>query len=302
MPIQLPPISRRRFLAGSAVAGVSLIFDHKLFAAQPTDPHSRVLLADTHIAADRNQIGRGVNMTDNFKTVAQEFIALPKRPAGVLINGDCAYNTGEQGDYVTLTELLQPIRQAGPPIHLTLGNHDERNHFWDALTKAKAANRPIADKHVAILRTQRANWLLLDSLETTNVTPGLLGDAQRDWLAKTLDANADKPAIVFAHHNPQKDNAPAGLKDTEKFFEVIEPRKQVKAYIFGHTHNWNIEKTAGGVHLINLPPVAYVFEKGKPNGWVYATVQPDSLRLEMHCLDRTHKTHGQVLDLKWRTG
>jgi 3',5'-cyclic AMP phosphodiesterase CpdA len=302
MPIQLPPISRRRFLAGSAATGVSLVFDHKLFAAQPTDPHSWVLLADPHIADDRNQIERGVNMTDNLKTVVQEFIALPKRPAGVLIDGDCAYGTGEPGDYATLTEQLQPIRQAGIPIHLTLGNHDERTHFWNALTEAKATKRPLADKHVALLQTSRANWLLLDSLETTNVGPGLLGDAQCDWLAKTLDANADKPAIVFAHHNPQKDNAPAGLKDTQHFFEVIEPRKQVKAYIFGHTHNWNVTKTDSGIHLINLPPVAYVFEKGKPNGWVQATLQPDSLRLELHCLDRTHQDHGQVLDLKWRTG
>jgi len=118
MPIQLPPISRRRFLAGSVAAGVSLVFDHKLYAAQPADPYSWALLADTHIAADRNQIGRGVNMADNLKKVAQELIALPAQPAGVLVDGDCAYNTGEAGDYATLTELLQPIRQAGVPIHL----------------------------------------------------------------------------------------------------------------------------------------------------------------------------------------
>lgn len=220
----------------------------------------------------------------------------------MLINGDCAYLTGEQADYATLTELLQPIRQSGFAIHLTLGNHDERNHFWEALAGAKAGMHAVADKHVAILRTPRANWFLLDSLEATNVTPGLLGDAQCDWLAKTLDANADRPAILFAHHNPQKGDAPAGLKDTRKFLDVIEPRNQVKAYLFGHTHNWNIGKTESGIHLINLPPVAYVFEKGKPNGWVHATVQRDSLRLEMHCLDRTHKDHGVVLDLKWRTG
>ena len=25
-----------------------------------------------------------------------------------------------------------------------------------------------------------------------------------------------------------------------------------------------------GIHLINLPPTAYVFEEGKPSGWVRA--------------------------------
>ncbi|MBI3851794.1 MAG: metallophosphoesterase [Verrucomicrobia bacterium] len=302
MPIHLPPITRRQFLTRSIAVGAGLFISPRPVSAEASDPHSLILLADTHIAADRNKSARDVNMTDNLKTVAEEFIALPKRPSGVLVNGDCAFNTGEPGDYATLTELLKPIRQAGLPIHLTLGNHDARDHFWAALTEVKAVKRPLADKHVAMLRTLRANWFLLDSLETTNVTPGLLGDAQRDWLVKTLDENADKPAVVFAHHNPQKDNAPSGLKDTERFFEVIEPRKQVKAYIFGHTHNWNVTKTDGGIHLINLPPVAYVFEKGKPNGWVQAMMQPDSLRLELHCLDRMHKDHGQVLNLKWRAG
>ena len=300
MPIHLEPLTRRRFLTNSIVLGSGMLLDPRLLAAAADRAHCLVLLADTHIAANRAEIGRGVNMADNLRKVAAEISTLPEPSAGVLIDGDCAYNTGEAGDYATLTELLRPIRQAGLPIHLTLGNHDQREHFWTAVKGAKTAKRPVADKHVALIRTPRANWFLLDSLESTNVTPGMLGDAQCDWLAKTLDANADKPAIIFAHHNPQKSDAPAGLKDTGKFFEVIEPRKQVKAYIFGHTHNWNVTKTDSGIHLINLPPVAYVFEAGKPTGWVQARLQTHGLRLELHCLDRTHKDHGQVLDLKWR--
>ena len=48
----------------------------------------------------------------------------------------------------------------------------------------------------------RANWFLLDSLDEPNKTPGVLGDKQVAWLGQALDARANKPAILVAHHNP----------------------------------------------------------------------------------------------------
>ena len=85
-------------------------------------------------------------------------------------------------------------------MHLVLGNHDQRENFWAAFPEAKPA-LPAADRHAAVVETPLANWFLLDSLYKTNVTPGLLGAAQLQWLAKALDAHADKPALLVAHHN-----------------------------------------------------------------------------------------------------
>ena len=83
-------------------------------------------------------------------------------------------------------------------------------------------------------------------------------------------------------------------------FEVIRPRKQVKAYIYGHTHTWRVEKDDTGLHLINLPPVAYVFQEGEPSGWVRMTLREDGMKLELRCIDSSHAKHGQTFDLKWR--
>jgi hypothetical protein len=55
-----------------------------------------------------------------------------------------------------------------------------------------------------------------------------------------------------------------------------------------------------GIHLVNLPPVAYVFREGNPSGWVHATTRRDGMRLELRCVDPKHKCQGQVVDLKWR--
>src|SRR5438093_9372738 len=131
MPIHLPPITRRRFLVRSLAAGAGLALSPALLAAtKRTDPNSWALLADIHLAADRAQLGRGINMTDHFTSVARELLALPKRPAGVFINGDCAFNSGEKGDYARLTDLLELLRRDEMPIHLALGNHDHRERFW----------------------------------------------------------------------------------------------------------------------------------------------------------------------------
>jgi calcineurin-like phosphoesterase family protein len=300
MPIHLPAISRRQFLVRSLAGGAALTFSPHVFAAATReDPNSWALLADPHIAADRGLVAQGINMTDHLMAVAGELLALPKRPAGVFILGDCAYNSGQAGDYLQVVDLLEPIRAAQMPVHLTVGNHDDRERFWDALPQEKAAQRPVADRQVALLRTKLANWFVLDSLEKTLATPGLLGKGQLDWLAGALDDNPDKPALVLIHHNPGL-SGNIGLKDTAALFEILRPRKQVKAYIYGHTHAWNVGQDDSGIHLINLPPVGYVFSPGLPSGWVHATLERKGIQLELRCVDHTHESHGNIAKLQWR--
>lgn len=302
MPIHLPPISRRRFLKRSFAAGAGLVLGQELLAlGKSAEENSWALFSDIHLAADRSLKVRGINMTEHFKAVSRELQALPKRPVGLFITGDCAYNSGETGDYAVVSDLLKPIRKQGLPVHLALGNHDNRERFWEAFTQEKAAKRPLSDRQTSLLQTNSVNWFILDSLEKTLSTPGLLGQEQLDWLSRTLDANSSKPAIVLVHHNPGLEGGNMGLKDTFPFLEILRPRRQVKAYIYGHTHDWKIQTDNTGLHLVNLPPVAYVFQEGKPAGWIHARFRADGMQLELRCIDTAHKEHGRKVDLTWRT-
>ena len=303
MPIHLPPLNRRDFLVRSLLAGAGLAAGRPLLAAEklkPIDPHFFALLSDTHIDANLKGALRGVVMADNLNAVTAEVNALPQRPAHALVNGDCALLRGEPGDYATFVELVKPLRAAGMPLHLTLGNHDDREHFWTGITEAGAVKRPVKDRHVSVVRMPRTNWFLLDSLDKVNFTPGLLGDDQLGWLTDALEKNADKPAIVVGHHNPAETEHKGGLQDWDKLVAVLAPRRHVKAFIFGHTHNWRTWEHESGLHLVNLPPVAYVFKADRPNGWVHAAVKPDGMRLQLSALDKQHPEHGQVKELKWR--
>ena len=153
----------------------------------------------------------------------------------------------------------------------------------------------------AVVEAPLANWFLLDSLDVTKQTPGKLGDEQRAWLAKALDARPDKPAMVMVHHNPILPDAvkKTGLLDTAELLEILGPRRQVKALFFGHTHTWRRSEHEG-IHLINLPAVAYNFRPEEATGWVDCRLRADGASLELRAHDTQHAEHGKVTDLSWR--
>jgi len=265
------------------------------------DPHRWALFSDTHISVDSTTITRGVNMADHLANAVKGVRALSSRPAGVFINGDCALLNGLAGDYATFSSLIGPLRDSGMPVHLTLGNHDDRDVIWAALEKLRPAAPPLASRHVSIVEGARANWFLLDSLDIVNKTPGLLGDEQRAWLAKALDAHSSKPALVMLHHNPNPADAEKkiGLQDTAELLSLLLPRRHVKALFFGHTHTWRFAEQ-DGMHLVNLPAVAYQFAAAEPTGWVDLKLSERGAALELRAHDMQHPAHGKVTELAWR--
>jgi 3',5'-cyclic AMP phosphodiesterase CpdA len=302
MPLHLPPLTRRTFLRRSLAATASLLTFPSLRAAESSaDPDRWALLSDTHIAADRAAIVRTVNMTEHLEAAVKGVRALASRPAGVFVNGDCAVLKGLAEDYATFSTLITPLREAGLPIHLTLGNHDDRDIFRTSLKAAIPAAPPLVSKHVSIVEGARANWFLLDSLDDVNKTPGLLGDEQRAWLAKALDANTAKPALVMVHHNPISGTPgkKGALTDADELLAVLLPRRNVKALFFGHTHTWRFAEK-DGLHLVNLPAVAYPFAATEVTGWVDAKLSEKGATLTLHAHDTRHAAHGKTTEIAWR--
>ena len=307
MPVTLPPLSRREFLKRAALAGVGLglveLVPLKSYAGlfgKSRDRHTFAFFSDTHIAADVAFKNNGVNLADNLAACVRELAAWPVKPAAVIVNGDLPFKNGQPEDYATFGRLIEPVR-ALAPLHLNLGNHDNRENFWSAFPRDAAKLKSVPQKQVMFFASERANWFLLDSLDVTLSTPGELGAAQLDWLNTKLAAHPDKPAIIVAHHNLQTPGLVAGLKDSPALAELFARHRQVKAFIFGHTHNWNLGQHASGVQLINLPPTGYAFGKSRPSGWVRCTLARDGAEFELRSLDVKHPEHAKVKQLNWRT-
>lgn len=304
MPLHTAPLSRRSFLAqGAAVVAGLTVLPSGWGAEEGVNPNVVALFSDTHAPSAPDVTVRDTNMTSNLRQVVREVLALKKKPAGVIVNGDCAYLKGLPADYANFSQCVGPLREAGVPLHVTMGNHDDRGPLFDALKSQKPQQPILESKHVSIVEMPHANWFLLDSLTQTDVVTGEIGAEQRGWLAKALASHPDKPALVMAHHTPQFEAPPegkvwGGLKDTSEFMELLAGFKQVKAFVFGHSHDWSVKKR-GNLQLVNLPPVAYVFAAGKPNGWVLAEVGENHLTLELRTIDPTHKQNAELVNLVW---
>ncbi len=295
-------ITRREMLAGSLGAGVaSLLLQGRLWSADaPVDPNRFVLLADIHISEDSEKVARQIYPTQTFEQARGEYLGVDWRPAGVIVAGDCAFNSGETGDYQQLRKLAAPIAM---PIVLAMGNHDNRESFWEVFPDQQVVPAPVPGRHVRLIEAPHADWFILDSLDKTNSTPGRMGALQLQWLADQLDRRPEKPALLVAHHYPlvegNEDMLKSALLDTEEFYKVILPRKRVKAFIFGHSHRWEHARV-DGLHLVNLAALAWLFDAKQPRGWADAQLRPDGLRLTLQCLDTSHEAHGRPLELAWR--
>lgn len=305
MPLHMLPPTRRDFLQTTLAGGTAWLASRYSGAAESeSNDQWWALLSDPHIAGDPKKSARGITMLDCLNQIIDEILAESSPPEGVIINGDCAYSRGLAEDYATLSTALRRLSNAGLPIHMTMGNHDDREPFYDAFVSQRAHSALVDGKHVSILATPAANLFLMDSLLEVNVVTGELGQPQLDWLAAALDAHSDKPAIVFAHHNLQfqlkeSQTTIGGLKDSQLLVDLLGSRPHVQAYVFGHSHHWSVGQWQDDLHLVNLPACSYVFNPAHANGWVKAKFGADQLALELRALDHSHSQHGEQHELQY---
>lgn len=296
MPLHLA--SRRQFITR---LGAIVALTHAESPAAEVDGDWIAILNDTHIGARHPETA---SIPANLRTTVSWLLSQPKRPAAVIINGDLALRDGKAGDYGHFARLITPLREAGVPLHLTMGNHDDRAVFYDVLKSEKPRAPVVEARHVGIVPLPRANLFLLDSLKQTMISQGVLGGTQRQWLAKELDARADKPALVFAHHNPRLGgnprDFPGGLEDSEELWRILAARKHVKAYVHGHIHHRSFAAHEG-IHILNTPATSYVADKKtSTTGWTMLRIADDGVEVTTHTHQPDHAWNGTREALKWR--
>lgn len=318
MPIHYAGLPRRTFLKTSFVGTAASLLTFRSVLADDTSDQTAsssptehvALLSDPHIAADISKSARGSFMASNLLRVVADILAQPTKPSFALINGDCAFNVGLPEDYATFASLVATFPTARIPLHMTMGNHDDRLAFLKQFPQTKSTIEgqdqvavAVEGRYVSLVETKFANWFLIDTLQKVNHVTGEIGPQQMEWLRLALTARSDKPAIVVGHHNPQfnvpEDGRVTGLQDSSALFELLESQPHVKAYVYGHTHSWSTTRRDSGLHLINLPAIGYVFNESSPLGWVDAELSAAGLQLTLHSLNTDHAEHLKTRNLTW---
>ncbi len=284
MPILLPENSSSTIRAARGPHGRVA----RLMLPDAAGQRRWALTADTHLSSNLDAAYAGVRTLDNTARALSEIA--DAKVDRVIVNGDLAWMHGLPADYDRVAQTFGQLTQE-VPIVLIPGNHDRRDHMLKRFhPEAFSLNEPA--KLISVIEDAGMRFILLDSLYRTDVVPGLLGQAQRRWLAETLDAEDSRPTVIFVHHPLGEDDG--ALLDGDRLLEIVQPRPQVKAIFTAHDHAWRLEQR-GWLHIVKLPSTAFAFDKPERTGWVEAEFCGCGARLELHA-----EGGGEQHTLEWR--
>ncbi|NLH16609.1 MAG: hypothetical protein GX455_08525 [Phycisphaerae bacterium] len=293
-------MSRRDFVKGMAAVGMAVI------SSGCNGPDSRgisteslsmrwAFLSDVHIPEDVANNYRGFFPYKNLETIVPQVVS--QAPDAVAITGDLARLTGQPGDYQNLKKLLTPLSEKAP-IYVSLGNHDNRDNFLKVFESLPEKRQSVAGKYVVVAEIPPVRVIMLDSLLYTDKVPGLLGRAQRKWLAEFLNKADNTPTLLCFHHTLS--DGDGDLLDLPRLYDIIVPISKVKAVIYGHSHEYGFS-TYKGIHQINLPATGYNFSDKEPVGWVLAQWTVTGADFVLHATGGNRDKDGTVTTLRWRS-
>lgn len=189
-----------------------------------------VVLSDLHLGPS----GVPVNGLDTGARLAEAVSVITRDHADaafVLVAGDLA-DRGEAEAYLNLRDLLSPLPM---PVHITLGNHDDRATFLSVF----GADRDDPLGRVSEVIDAGGHRIVL--LDTTE--PGLVGgrlcQGRLDWLQARLDEARDRPVIIVQHHHANPLSLPVDeiiLENAEDYLAVLQRHPEVRQVIAGHVH------------------------------------------------------------------
>lgn len=155
-------------------------------------PLKFIVLSDLHLGPP----GVPVNGLDTGARLAEALDVITRDHADaafVLLAGDLA----DRGEVAAYHHLRDRIAALPMPVHITLGNHDDRAAFLSVF----GSDRDDPQGRVSQAIDAGGHRIVL--LDTTE--PGLVGgrlcQGRLDWLAARLNEARDRPVIVVQHHH-----------------------------------------------------------------------------------------------------
>ena len=211
------------------------------------------------------------------------------------ISGDLT----ERGEVETFVALKERLKKFPLPVHLMLGNHDERSNFLKVFDGADDYGFV---QHRLVQSGQ--HFLFLDTLKGGPSSAGLYDEPRRKWLRAALAEAGDAPVYIFMHHPPFNIHHPLmdliPLEDGSGFGDILAGHN-VRHIFFGHAHR-TISGQWRGISYSALPglnhqlplvggSVATVYSDEPP---MYSVVHLNGDQITVHSDAFMHRAPAQM--------
>ena len=185
---------------------------------------------DIHLTKVGDTIG-GRDPNANFAKGLAHAMDLHSDAEAMFITGDLS-DWGDPADYERLKDFIAPLPV---PVHLLIGNHDDRPTMLRAFPKLQGPGEFVQYTVPLSLGTA----ICIDTWGPESHA-GHFCTARADWLAGELE-RANGTVWLFMHHNPVPIHvAPMDkimLLDADRFIATIAPHRDKIRHIFhGHCH------------------------------------------------------------------
>lgn len=191
-------------------------------------------ITDTHVTAPEHRLC-GLHTPSLLRQALAE---VARQPDGfydaVVISGDLTH----KGDIEAYKELERCLADATVPVHLMIGNHDDREIFRQVF--AGEPRYTTGDFVQYAVEDVKGHRLVMLDTNVPGTASGLLCAARLAWLDATLARRPDTPTLVFLHHPPFTTHIPPidaiGLDGIDGLAEVVARHRQVRSIHAGHAH------------------------------------------------------------------
>ena len=249
----------------------------------PDAPTILVQLTDLHIREPGRLAYRRIDTSRYFRAVVESVLALRQRADAVVISGDLT-DFGRGLEYTSLREQIAPLEDAGIPVYLMPGNHDDRAQLRQGFAHHRYLDAASAGD--AVQFAVDVGPLRLLALDTCipGRSAGRLDGERLAWLERELDACRGRPIVVAMHHPPFQTLIghmdKIGLLEGGPALEAIVARHpNVERVICGHLHR-AIDVRFGGTIASTAPgPAHQVCLDLDPDAVSAWTLEPPSFRV-----------------------
>jgi 3',5'-cyclic-AMP phosphodiesterase len=264
-------------------------------------PFTFLHLTDTHLVGPGQRL-YGLDPAERLRAAVADILrrhgpggAAPA--AFALLTGDLVHHA-DAASYVLLREILAPLPM---PVHMLLGNHDDRALFRAAFPEAPVDAAGFVQGAFATLA---GRFLLLDTHEPGTAAGGLCA-RRLGWLAERLAEAPATPVFLALHHPPVRsgivgmDRIP--LRDADALWRVLAPhRARIRHVFHGHLHrpfggSWHgipFSSLRGTGHQVALDLAERTTVPGSHEPPAYALVRVTESEVVVHTHDFLDATAG----------